>query len=219
MAKGISSRQVVAIPLNRPGEGPTVDLIQNRTVHVNGQTVQALAIDMRSAPVPERKYLAETCDVRYKPSAVTFLFGQERIGKGELRSLLIIQMSPSCVRRFLSSLDGMNQPFDQAAKIAGINAQAGIKIAEEPTQTVALSASMVMSAMSNDEACLDFFRASPFAMMSAAHSKKLAVDTVVRVDLPSSLMLDLLEKLRQIAPQLPKSTLPAEDAEITNEHD
>jgi hypothetical protein len=56
-------------------------------------------------------------------------------------------------------------------------------------------------------------------MMSAAHSKKLAVDPVVRVDLPSSLMLDLLEKLRQIAPQLPKSTLPAEDAEITNEHD
>ena len=181
MAKGTSSRQLVSLPNNRPGEGPTVDLLFSRTAQVNGQTMQSLAIDMRSAPVPERKYLAETCDVRCRPGAVTILFGQERIGKGGLRSLLVIHMSPSGVTRFLASLLEMDPTFEQMAVNAGISAQPGIEISEEPTQTVALGASMIMSAMSNDEACLDFFRASPFAMMSAVFEIQLPEDVADHV--------------------------------------
>ncbi len=215
MAKGITSRQVMSIPPLRPGEGPTVDLMQHRVVQVNGQTVQSFAIDLRSAPVPERKYLAEACDVRRRPSGVALLFGQERFGKGGLRSLLVIQMSPTGVARYLNSMDEMNPSFEVMARAAGITAEPGVEILEEPAQTIALGATMILSALSNDDACMDFFKTSPFSLATAQQTKKIAMEPVVRVDLATSLLLALVEKLRRVAESFPKSAFPVELPEET----
>lgn len=219
MSKGNAPRQILTAQ-PRPGEGPTVDLIQHRVVHVNGQTLQSFTVDLRSAPVPERKYLAESCDVRLRPSSVALLFAQERFGTGGIRSLLVVQVSPSGIARFLKSIDDIKPGIEELAAQLGISAdESGVEIEQEPPQTIALSASMILTAVSGDEACLDFFKASPFSMSTAQQTRKLALDPVVRVDLSSSLMLSLVEKMRDIAPQLPRSAFPVDIPEHTDGHD
>lgn len=164
-----------------------------------------MTVDLGNAPVPERKYLAETCEVRLDRGRVKLLFGQERIGKAELRSLLVIHLSPSAITRFLDSLAQMSPSLELAAAAMGFTPDRGAPITEEPRQTVALGAGILLAAMSNEEGCLDFFQASPFAMGSAVSSRKLALDPVVRVDMSAPLLLFLIAELRRIAPQFPPS--------------
>ena len=209
----------MAIPPVRPGEGPTVDLLEHRIVQVDGQTLQTFSIDLRSVPVPERKYLAEACDVRVRPGSVALLFGQERLGQGGLRSLLVVQISPAGIARFLRSMDELTPSIDELAASLGIVAEPGMQILEEPAQTIALGASMILSAASNDEACLDFFKTSTFSMITAQQTKKVSLDPVVRVDLATSLLLSMIKKIRQIAVHFPKSAFPVDIPENKNGND
>lgn len=204
MSKGNPLHQLAAVPKIRPGDGPVVDVVFHSVASVNGLTVQSMGIDAGSAPVPDRKYLADVCDIRHDNGVIRLLFGQQRIGKSELRSLLVIQMSPLAIVRFLSTLDQLDPPIDEVAKTAGWVSSGGFAVTEEPAQTIALAASMVMIAIADDSACLDFFQLSPFALAAAAHTKKLAMDPVVRVDIGAGLMLFMLKELRKIATNLPK---------------
>jgi hypothetical protein len=58
--------------------------------------------------------------------------------------------------------------------------------------------------MSNKEACLDFYQASPFAIGNVQKSHRLALDPVVRVDLRSSLFLSMIAGLRNLGMEIPK---------------
>lgn len=198
-------------PKNRPGEGQNVDVVIHSFASVNGQTVQTMSVDLSNAPVPDRKYLAETCAVSYQRSSVKFLFGQQRIGKTELRSLLVIHVSPKSAARFVASLSEMDPTLEDIAARIGVAPGNGAPITEEPPQTVALAAGMVLFAVSDEEACMDFFQASPFSMGAAPHSKQLSLDPVVRVDLPTSLMLSFVSELNKIAPQLPEIKPPEQE--------
>lgn len=191
-------------PKNRPHEGSNVPAIIGQTTVVNGLEVKTAAIKLDEAPVPERKYVADVCGLTYEPGTVKLLFGQRRIGSEGLRSLLVIQMFPSGVARFMSAIDQVSpHSLDHLAQAAGIQAEQSKPITEEPAQTVALAAGFCLFAASPEETTLDFYQASAFAMSNMVHSRKLAVDPVVRIDLRTSLLLALVHDIRRLGPKIP----------------
>lgn len=189
----------------RPGEGAPIDVIFDKSFTSDGHTIASFGIDASLAPVPDRKYTADECAVLENKGTVKVLFGQERIdGKG-WRSVLVVQISKEAASRFLAMADAISNP--SLAEIA-----AGVKIEteklatppSEPGQAIALTANLGIVALSGNEACIDFYQTSPFAIGAVLKSKKLALDPVVRVDLRSSLFFGLIKGLRGLGVDAPK---------------
>lgn len=185
--------------VTRPNEGVgNIDVIRNIVPMSDGTSTTVVEISLANAPVPDRRYVADAATVIFSKGTVKLVFAQETITE-TLRSMLIIQMSTAGVRQFLSSLKKMNNTdFDTLVKSLNIEHEELFTPENEPEQTVALAANMVATAISGNEACLDFYSASAFVMANLATSNKVPVDPVVRVDLRTSLMVALVEKLREL---------------------
>jgi hypothetical protein len=179
----------------RPGEG-TILNIQRLA---SSETEHSFAIDTSRVPVPDRKYLADVCSVVRSRSGFNLLFAQERIGSGELRSLLVVHVALSTVMHFLDSVEKMEKPtFAELLRSNKITLEPILETILEPQQTVALSSTFMLMAISAADACLDFLQASPFSMAALEHSGQLAVEPVVRVEVGTGSMWGLIEKLKDI---------------------
>ena len=191
----------------RPGEGALVDVVISHATDVGGQSSVLMSLDISNAPAPERKYAADTCSVLVKGSTVKLLFGQQRVSGGGLRSMVVIHMTPNGVQQFLGSVAQVKDPsFADIAKRESIKPDELPKALEEPPpgQTVGLTANLLVTAVSGDAACIDFYQASPFVMTALARApKKMALDPVVRVDLATSLFFGLVTELQKIARSFP----------------
>jgi hypothetical protein len=193
----------------RPNEGTRVSVVLGQIASTSGLSLQTAAINLAQAPVPERKYVADAYGVNYSSGAVQLLFGQRRIGGSDLRSLLVIQMSPTGAARFLATSNQLAPlSLTDMATQYGIVAEKSFQISTEPSQTVALAAGLSLMAAAADEATIDFYQASAFALSAMLHSSELALDPVVRIDLRTSLLLGLFEDLRKLTPQLPNHVVP-----------
>jgi hypothetical protein len=112
-------------------------------------------------------------------------------------------MSTVGIERFLESFDKMSNPtLDEVVKNAHIEAESLSPVPKEPNQTIALAANMTVAAIAGAEGCIDFFQASPFAIVAAARARKLALDPVVRVDIRTALIVGLLSELRSLVDKL-----------------
>lgn len=197
MAKSPTSTPVAASP--RPGEGWSV----NVQLRQQGQQYIFTA-DLSGVPVPDKRYSADLCAVHYGRETVRVLFAQEKIGVG-LRNLLVINMTPLSVTRFLQVIDDVSKPgILEVCKRQGIAPEEPMHVDAEPQETVSLWATMGMAAMNNRDATIDFFRASPFALTEAPRFKKLSVDPVVRIDTRASLLLTLINELRRVLVDVPE---------------
>jgi hypothetical protein len=156
-----------------------------------------MGVELYKAPVPDRKFTADTCSTIFAGSVVKLVFGQERIdGKG-LRSAIVVQMSRIGGANFVRFCDLMKNPsINEIAQTDNIGVENVSPVATEPPQALTLSANMPLTAISGHEACIDFYQASPFAMGIALRSQKLALDPVVRIDLRTPLLVGLLNDLR-----------------------
>ena len=135
-------------------------------------------------------------------------FGQRRIGADDLRSLLVIQMTPTGAVRLLKATEQLTpHSLDELVQQGMIKAERSKPITTEPAQTVAMAAGFCLFAASRDEVTMDFYQASVFAQSALPHTKKLAVDPVVRIDMRTSLLIGLIEDLRKL-PDLPHMTSP-----------
>ncbi|MHB8814464.1 MAG: hypothetical protein ACYDAE_14500 [Steroidobacteraceae bacterium] len=170
----------------------------------DGRTITNIAANLAAASVPDRKYVADVCSISYQRETVKIIFAQERFdGKG-LRSAIVIHMSPRAVVQMLDMFDGhLKEGFEENAKSEHVLPEAMSSFESEPPQVAALSANLAIAAATGREACMDFYQASPFAVGTAAQSRKLAVDGVVRVELSTALLLGLVEDLRKL-----RSTFP-----------
>jgi hypothetical protein len=116
-------------------------------------------------------------------------------------------MSPHGARSFLTSLTQKLDTIEMSVEAAlGINAgdaEEPFQIAEDPDQLVKLTANFAVTAITNGEACIDFFNASPFSLINMNQSRKLALQPVVRVELPASQLLGLLLALKKLENSLP----------------
>lgn len=200
MPKHHHSKQIVPAswPI-REGEGVGLDVSVTHDVAVSGKTVSLMQVDFRAAPVPDRKYVAEICSVDQQQRTIRLMFGQRRIGRDELRTLIIVEMSEFSASQFLATVDQISGPtYEDILATLGQEAEPIVPITSEPDQSLAMSANMILSAVSGDEAAMDFFKASPFSIQAAPHRGKLMLDPVVRVDLRSSAMVGLIHELRRI---------------------
>ncbi|KWR88746.1 hypothetical protein RM96_17685 [Cupriavidus sp. IDO] len=126
------------------------------------------------------------------------LFGQERISGNELRSLLVVKMTPVGVQHFMDAIGAMPKPTVKELMAAvGAPSEALRSIDNEPDQTVAFAANLVASSFAGFEACFDFYQASAFSMAHVSATQKLAVDPVVRVEMRIGLADALLDELQR----------------------
>ena len=195
-----------AVPQQRHGEGVSLDMQISAATSVHGQAGTVLVGSLASLPVPDRRYSADTCSVSYVNETVYVLFGQLRLFGHGLRTMLAVKMTPASVKIYMNSLGG-GPSMESVAAPLGIAAEALLELDEEPSETVTLAANIVMAGISGREGCMDFYYASPFSKNVAAQAKKLAVDPVVRVDVRTSLVLGLNDKLAQIIEGLPQNLI------------
>jgi hypothetical protein len=198
MTKSVKSGEVVRY-ISRTGEGTAVDAAVRPVTTASGRSAGLMTVNISSAPVPERRYVAEVCSVTYEKETVKLWFGQPKHNSNKLRTLLVIHMSPSSVRHFIDSIRAVKNPtYEELAQDNHFQKEPLSTLEDEPDQTVAFAANFILAGMSGREACLDFFHASAFAISAVVHTSKLALDAVVRVDLRSSLALGLFQELGRL---------------------
>ena len=170
----------------------------------NGQTVTSLSFDFATAPGPDRKYVADVAWVIEGADSIKLLFGQNKVSSG-LRSLLVIDISPSSARIFIDSTDAVKKPsFREIAELTQLAIPVLKEITEEPEQTIAFKANIVSGAVSGHDACMDFYYISPVAQRNLASSDKVIFDAVVRVDLQVNLYVAFLERLKYVSRNYPE---------------
>ena len=197
---------------SRPGEGTLVELHVLPSKGVSGGSSAVMRASFANVPVPSKRYSSDMGAVSYSRETFKILFGQEKLNsESELRTLLIVKMTPGAVARFLKSVEEADPKFEALAKQAGLEPESMNTFAGEPKETVAFDANFVLAAFSGREACLDFYHSSAFSVSSSIHTKKLALDPVVRVDLRSTLLLGLIKTLRQTLSTLPERVLEGQD--------
>lgn len=198
----------------REGEGFALDVIATQ-VKVSGQTVIEVGADSSKAPVPQRKYVADFLAIDERKGFTRLMFGQQRVDNDKLRSLVVVHLTRHGLRQFVSSTEKMPKPtYEDIAEKYGFEIPELDSIPEEPAQAVSLTANVVLSGMSGDDSCIDFYRASPFAVRAAEQSGKFYIDPVVRVDLPSMLFIALIRELQRRIPAADETKEQADRDEV-----
>lgn len=198
MAKPQHRTADVARNLIRAGEGTLIAAIPRHSVGTDGQTTVSLDFNLRDAPVPDRRYAADFAAISYKDDAFKIIFGQDKIGVEGIRSLVVIAMAITDIEVLAASIKSLDHPnLLEIAVLANIKDVPLRDVTEEPDQTVALAASYAAVAVSGRVACMDFYSASAFALAEIAKSHKLAVDPVVRIDLPTSYLVALYKAITE----------------------
>lgn len=190
----------------RPGEGVLVDVQFPPNTSITGAGVITFTANLSGVEVPSRRYSADTCFLDYSNGMFSLLFAQQKFKTEDLRSLLIIKLAASAIQQFLNMLTSTPQPNILTlltTKRGQIKSLPILK--DEPKETVALKANIIIAAINGHEACLDFYYVSPFSKTEAAKTKKLALDPVVRIDLQTSNFLSVISELTEKMAQVPDS--------------
>lgn len=182
----------------RIGEGHAVD-VSVIPAAKGGQAHYSL--DTFALPVPERRLSCDAVGVKKAEYVLKLLFAQEEVSGDGLLSMLVVQMTFGSVLQFLATLNPLR---DQIEKLEKANFPAGA-VSEnmgKAEQTAFVTASMILAGYSGTDGCLDFFYTSPFSLRSINLGNKISVEPVVRVNLPTPLLIAMWRKLDEIAPEL-----------------
>lgn len=200
-------------PPKRPGDHYYVAVDFYDRVSTSGETAAELGVALAAAPVPERKYVADVCYLSDSITGAKIVFGQQAFPATErLRSAVVVKMSRRGVGFLLRSIDAVTDPsYAQIAEKLRLKPIPVSELTAEPEQVVMLAANAAVSAMSGEEASVDFLQMSPFAMVSARRgAREIPVDPVVRIDLSSETFLGLIEALRAL-PNISREMALGED--------
>lgn len=200
MSKSIAKdqRRNVSTLAARDGEGVMVDLIPNPARSVDGRA-GLIQGDIHNLPVPNKRYAADICSIVSKNSVIKLLFAQEKIGPQALRNMIIVNITPRSVTELLKKIDDVKDiSFAELAALSNIEAEALPQIEVEPAETASLNANLILVAASGTESCIDFFHSSAFSIAFAQQTSRLGIDPVVRVNIRTSLLMGLIEELRNL---------------------
>lgn len=196
----------------RQGEGHIVDV----TLSSVGDGDLTSSIDMSQVPVPDRRFSADAAEIKVENSLVKLMFGQRHPIGGGLLALVVISMTFEAVHQFLESV-GMDFQNGYRALAGQLPAEPLSNFTERADQTVVLNSSIVLVGYTGSIGCFDFYFASPFAIQQIATVRKLALEPVVRVNLPSQLLFGILDGLRERAALLPVLNLPSKPESKSHE--
>jgi hypothetical protein len=177
----------------RHGEGHSVDL----TVISEKDGYLQTSLDLSAVPVPDRRFSADAADLRRESSMVKLLLAQrEPVGTGYL-SMVVICLTFEAIAQFVNSI---HAEFDEAYRRLQekIPTERLTHFDEPARQSVVLNGSVVMAGYSGTQGCIDFYYASPFSMQQISIYKKVNLEPIVRVNLPSSLLFAIIEGLIEL---------------------
>jgi hypothetical protein len=194
-------RQVV-----RHGELTVVPVVHRVIPAQGGQTATTeLSIDMESAPIPTRRYTANSATARLQSETVQFIFAQRKIVGTGLRSLVAVSISFEAIAWFRRSYSNMLPSLRKVAKEKSIQRPDPLDLGnEEPGQAVEMTANLIAIAFVGRDACIDLYSASPFSFRALRNNgAELPIEPLLRVDLTSGALLSMVEELEAFAAQLP----------------
>lgn len=201
----IANFQQVQKMHSRPGEGSVIGFVTHNISNPDGTTAVALFLNMNTARVPDRRYVANVAAVQVVGEQLVLIFGQSKLGGSGYRSLLIIEMSSTYVHQFLKSSE------DLVKGIVKFSAQHNVRMAklceikeDVPGQTIPFVANIATAGFTGRDACMDFYYASPFSVQIAGMGGEFAAEPVVRVNLPTALMGAVYEQLDLLKDSLPR---------------
>lgn len=171
----------------------------------DGSALIEIGLDTSNVPAPERRYSAELADIEVLGTRVRFNFGQRK-KSGELRSLVLIDLTPESARQIVSSCKTFYPELRNYLKRYSIPQLPLAAVQEEPEQTVLLQANIFLVARAGRECSLDCHNASPWFVHRLTRNHPGAdaeLEPVVRVNLDSGLMMSLLDRLHELIETLP----------------
>ncbi len=175
----------------------------------SGKSAIKLNIDLARTPIPERRYAADVAGLVYDGHQVKLLFGQRKLTEDALRSLIVVPMSTDAVHRFLTTCTAFIPDTEQFVHDYKVDTVPLLELKEEPEQTIALAANLIVLARAGREATMDFYHlsaASLHMIRQNAGATEIGVDPVVRVELSVAVLLSLLTKLESLSATLPEAT-------------
>jgi hypothetical protein len=183
--------------LTRQGEGTYVSVLS--------ATGASVTIHLAEAPAPEKRYSANVADVVVDDGSLYFHFGQKKVGGEGWRSLLEISLPFEAVPILIGTFQEL-KPLREKV-VAGLRNLPLTKVTDDPQHTASMRANMVQTGISGDDACMDFYYASPKSIGQATHSRQVGVEPIVRVMFPLGLLISAIAKVESLGPDLPKLTL------------
>lgn len=177
---------------HRPGEGHVIDM----TILSTDAESTTVELASNTLPVPDRRFTCDAIQVVCTAVGARLLLAQRQpVGEG-LLAMLVLSMAPDPTVQFLRTVDAQ---FLELARQC-VDSQGGQLAAsvftENAQQSVVLTCSYVLAGFTGLSGCMDFYNASPFSIQHMAALKKLALEPVVRVNLSTGLMLQLLDALK-----------------------
>ena len=160
-------------------------------------------IDMSLAPIPQRRYAAELCSIVFQKNEAKIIFAQPKLGIDELDSALVIRMSPVAVIQLSQTLNDLESPtVKEICEMVNISAEELSEFKSHPSQIANVVANICSIAIAGHETCLDFYHASAFAAKKSESNDELEVEPIVRVDLRTSLLVPLIDRITEISDQI-----------------
>lgn len=189
------------------GLGAGAPLIVRRLLpQPDGTTMIELGLDANRCPSPERKYFADVAAVEPTDDGwVRLMFAQRKLNRA-LRSLVILSMTPESVRQLMKSCDDFLPKIHEFLEKHQMPPVALGGIAEEPEQTVLMTANIVILGRAGREAMMDCYHASPLLAKRALENHPNADDElepVVRIMLSPAMLASVLDKLAGLIQTLP----------------
>lgn len=195
-------RTVATTVKDRPGE-TTVPVYRQLTPYSDGSTQAVYELKFDDVPIPDRRYVADVGSVLFDGTTAHLLFGQKRVVGVGLRSLVTVAVSPDPLRRFMDTCDKFVPDLNAFLTCFAMEKAPLLEILEEPAQTVAVAANIIMAARAGREATLDFYLTSAASLYDLGRRERVAVDPILRVDLPTVLLAALLDRIAKIRDKLP----------------
>ena len=191
--------------LNRPGEGTAIGGDRKQVANADGTTGTLFTLNLNTAPVPDRRYVADIASVSASEHRLSLIFGQSKVVGTGTRSLLVIEVATTFAAQIVNMIQELIENLRKYVKQHDVPALQLVDIKEEPSQTVSLAGNVVAAGYASRDACLDFYYVSPFAIQQAEAGGDFVAEPVVRVSLPTSLLLSICERLDEM-----KATFPSE---------
>jgi len=176
--------------------------------HPNGTAGFQISLDLLSAPVPERRYVADAANVTYNNGFVHLIFWQKKITGNEARSMVIVSLTSLSILQYFQNAEAQIGQLEKLSSTQQKLEGSLDKLPEEPAQTVCLAANIIATGWSGREACMDFYHASPFVLgMIATNNSKFTAEPIVRVNLSTGVLLALFSQLKLLKPSFPQDDL------------
>lgn len=194
LMQGLMAKAEPQTPARREGYPIPMNILSD-----NSEGADEIGLDITKAPVPTRRYAADFCSVREDKGEMRIVFAQYGFDEDDIESALIIRMSSTAVKQFVNSLSGMGKDLSELINPLNISEEALSENVPRPNQIANMMANICSVAVAGQEACLDFYHISAFAIRKVeGGSSEMEVEPVVRVDMRASLFVGFARRAIQI---------------------